>query len=216
MVKAEDIIKETKKASASSNLDSSGGSHESRGEPRGTLCPSLVVPTGMDFVFAVPLVISQPRQEIDFNIVDTKGGPLCHVVVSERGERNSPYCGIFLQALSRMPLAVVYTEHMHVGTGPVSFCRPEGNLYGILKHDGMDSYTLKLTSGKNLLEFRGDFCGKVISVNNAFGECICVTERCVVNSAPHYKVRISPSVDAGLVICGLLAIDKLEGKNSKD
>lgn len=39
-----------------------------------------------------------------------------------------------------------------------------------------------------------------------FGECNVAR----FDSEPHYRVRIAPHIDAGLVLCGLLALDKLE------
>jgi len=182
------------------------------------LCPSLVVPSGMEFVFAVREELDSTRQELNFNIVDLKGAPLSRVVVSEKGQVNSAGCGIFLQTLTRMPLAMVDMQAFHEGASKSPLiCRPNGEVFGQLKHDESGKYLLKNKAGKGLLIFHGDFSEKAVNVMNTVGKLVCATERCVVDfdSAPHYQVRIAPYVDAGLVICGLLTIDKLEAKNER-
>lgn len=171
------------------------------------LCPSLVVPRGMDLVFAIRAALNQQRQELDFNILDLQGAPLCRVVVAEKGERKAPCCGIFLQTLTSMPLAVVNTEQVYAGTGPPSICRPNGSLFGVLKHNGSTGYTLKHTSGRRLLEFSGDFRRKSVTASDMSGLRVCVTEP----DDHGYQIRIGPRVDAGMVISCLLGIDKLEG-----
>jgi len=190
------------RASITSSADS-----KNKDKEQPLLCPSLVVPKGMDLVFAISSTLNQQRQELDFDILDLQGAPLCRVVVAERGERKAPCCGIFLQTLTRMPLAVVNTEQVYAGTGPPSLCRPNGSLFGVLKHDGSSGYTLKHTSGRRLLEFSGDFRRKSVTAVDSSGIRICVTE-----PTDHgYQIRIGPRVDAGMVISCLLGIDKLEG-----
>lgn len=182
------------------------------------LCPSLVVPSGMEFVFAVREDLDATRQELNFNIVDLKGAPLSRVVVSEKGDVNAAGCGIFLQTLTRMPLAMVDMKAVHEkqNKSPL-ICRPNGEVFGQLKYDESGKYLLKNKAGKGLLIFHGDFSEKAVNVMNTVGKLVCATERCVVDfdSSPHYQVRIAPYVDAGLVICGLLCIDKLEPKNER-
>jgi hypothetical protein len=182
------------------------------------LCPSLVVPSGMEFVFAVREDLTTTRQELNFNIVDLKGAPLSRIVVSEKGDVNAAGCGIFLQTLTRMPLAMVDMKAVHEKQSKSPFiCRPNGEVFGQIKYDESGKYLLKNKAGKGLLIFHGDFSEKAVNVMNTVGKLVCATERCVVDfdSSPHYQVRIAPYVDAGLVICGLLCIDKLEPKNER-
>lgn len=195
------------RASAGGSSSAASSDKNSKDKEQPLLCPSLVVPKGMDLVFAIRSALNQQRQEIDFDILDLQGAPLCRVVVAERGERKAPCCGIFLQTLTRMPLAVVNTEQVYAGTGPPSLCRPNGSLFGVLKHDGSAGYTLKHTSGRRLLEFSGDFHRKTVTAVDSSGVRICVTEP-ISNG---YQIRIGPRVDAGMVISCLLGIDKLEG-----
>merc|ERR1719421_487568 len=121
-----------------------------------------------------------------------------------------------------MPLAMVNTEAVHksihaVGDRYPIVCRPNGETFGVLKQDDGGKYYLKSKEGKKLLVFQGEFRQKAVNVMNTPGKLICSTERCVVDfdAAPHYQVRVAPHVDAGLVICCLLAIDKLESGGSE-
>jgi len=52
-----------------------------------------------------------------------------------------------------------------------------------------------------------------MNVVSPSGQLVCDTARCIVDfdSSPHYQVRVAPGADAGLVLCGVLAIDKIEG-----
>jgi len=175
------------------------------------LCPSLVVPSGMELVFAVSEVVSADKQQIAFHIVDLQGQPLSRVVIDEFGSR----CGIFLHSLDDRPLAWVRTAHLYEkGGGLPEICWPSGEVYGtIAKEDPVPHkrYMLRDTSGQRLLTFNGNFQEKAINVVNASGRLVCDTERCAAprGDAPYYQVRVAPSVDAGLILCGLLAIDKL-------
>lgn len=181
------------------------------------LCPSLVVPNGSEFVFAIKEVVKLQRQEQFFNVVDLKGLPLSRVVISEQGG----HPGILLQTLLKQNLAFVSTEHAFVSTGgpggdsvSLDICRPNGEVFGSLQREGSSGrYVLKQKGGnRKILTFHGDFQEHAVNVLNAQGQLISCTERCTVDfdTANYYQVRVAPNVDAGLVICGLLSIDKLE------
>lgn len=177
------------------------------------LCPALLVPAGMEFIFAMPEAVEAGRQDAQFDVIDLKGTPLSRVVVSENTGKKR---GIFLQTLTRQPLAEVQTEHLYVQPSRTPYiCWPSGEQYGYLKRDtATGRYKLKHHTGRKLLTFHGDFHEKAVNVVNSAGKLVCATERCILDfdSRPHYQVRVAPHVDAGLVICSLLAIDKLEGR----
>jgi hypothetical protein len=190
---------------------------ESQTTGQDSLCPSLVVPSGTEFVFAVQEVVTPERQEISFNIVDLKGTPLSRVILSESRSATQPK--IMLQTMANAPLASVDTLEWHQGTTePLSICRANGALFGrIQKEPSSGRYVIRHRAGRKLLTFHGDFHEKAINVMSCItGQLVGASEKCVVdfNSASHYQVRVAPSTDAGLVICGLLAIDKLEGSRS--
>jgi len=192
------------------------------------LCPDLVVPERMEFVFAVREALNTARQQISFSIVDLKGQPLSHIIVNESGQQ----CGIHLQMLDGTPLAWVRTESLyerpsrclaagrareleHFSTS-LEICRPSGELFCLVSRDeGIPCYRyiLRSKAGQRLYTYYGNFCQKAVNVTNASGQLVCTSERCLMDfdTAPHYQVRVAPQTDAGLLLCGLLSIDKLEG-----
>jgi len=58
-----------------------------------------------------------------------------------------------------------------------------------------------------------DFRKKTVNVMTPGRQLVCTSEHCPVGfeTGPHYQVRVAPHTDAGLMLCGLLALDKLEG-----
>jgi len=175
------------------------------------------VPSGTEFVFAVQEAITPDRQELSFNIVDLKGTPLSKVVLSE--SRSTPTPKILVQTMNNAPLCSVDTCEWHQGTNePISICRANGALFGrIQKEPSSGRYVIRHRGGRKLLTFHGDFHEKAVNVmSSVTGQLVGASEKCVVdfNSASHYQVRVAPNTDAGLVICGLLSIDKLEGSRS--
>jgi len=176
------------------------------------LCPCLVVPDGMELVFAVRDLLTRKRQQVSFSVVDLEGTPLSHVIVNEVG----PQCGIHLQMLDRTPLAWVRTEAVHERGGLPEICFPSGEVFcTVAREDAVltGRYTLRGTAGQLLYTFHGDFREKALNVVSSSGRLVCDTERCELgyDSSPHYQVRIAPFMDAGLILCGLLAVEKLEG-----
>lgn len=192
-------------------LTSPCGSPSSRDGRSRWLCPSLVVPSGMELVFAVSELIEAQKQQVSFHIVDMQGQPLSRVVVDEFGSRG----GIFLRSLDERPLAWVRTGPLYEkGAGVPQICWPSGEVYGtVAKEDPVPNkrYTLRDKSGQRIFTYNGNFQEKAINVVSASGRLVCDTERCQVpfGSTAHFQVRVAPSVDAGLILCGLLAIDKL-------
>lgn len=190
----------------------------SRGERQvEPLCPCLIVPDGMEFVFAVPEALTAGRQQTTFSIVDLTGQPLSFVAVSESAG-GWPSSGIYLQMLDKTLLAWVSTKLLHdVGSLPY-ISRANGEAYAsFFAEEGQRgrSYILKDGSGNLLYNFLGDFREKSIKVVDRSGQLVCTSERSLFHfdMAPHYQVRVGPLTDAGLILCGLLAIDKIEGSN---
>mmetsp|Transcript_21253 Transcript_21253/g.26215 ORF Transcript_21253/g.26215 Transcript_21253/m.26215 type:complete len:172 (+) Transcript_21253:1-516(+) len=167
----------------------------------------------MELVFAVSELITAEKQQVSFHIVDLQGQPLSRVVVDEFGSRG----GIFLRSLDDRPLAWVKTASLYESQGGATpqICWPSGEVYGsIAKEEPVPNkrYTLRDKAGQRIFTYNGNFQEKAINVVSASGRLVCDTERCVaatLGNTPHFQVRVAPSVDAGLVLCGLLAIDKL-------
>jgi len=176
------------------------------------LCPCLVVPEGMELVFAVRDLLSGEKQQLSFSVVDLEGQPLSHVIVNEVG----PHCGILIQMLDQTPLAWVRTKAVHDCRGMPEICYPSGEVFcTVAREEAVPTsrYTLRDTSGQRLYTFHGDFKEKAVNVVSPSGRLICDTERCELGSdgTPHFQVRVAPGIDAGLVLCGLLAVEKIEG-----
>lgn len=177
-----------------------------------TLCPCLVVPDGMEFVFAVREVLTDERQELSFSVVDLEGSPLSHIIVNESG--SGPQCGIFLQMLDREPLASVRTDMLFERAGRLpEILLPSGEVFCAMERDGSREYVLRDQRKQRLLRLQGNFRDKAVKVINASGQLVALSERCVIafDGGSHYQVRVAPHADAGLVLCSLLAVDKIEG-----
>lgn len=215
--------------SSDRHLMAGPGSGGSRGAPtqqdlkpgavEDALCPSLLVPSGSEFVFVIKEVIGAGRQEEAFNVVDMKGVALTRVVVSETG----PHPGILLQTLrEKKPLCFVNTMRCFESDPKrrsLEICRPTGEVFGTMARDGSGGrYGIWHANTRlKLLTFHGDFRDHAINVVNGQNQLICATEKCTVefDSAPCVQVRVAPDVDAGLVMCGLFGIDKLEGRERR-
>lgn len=183
------------------------------------LCPCLVVPAGLELNFAVREIVGQGRQLTSFPIVELSGKPLSNIIVDEAG----PVCGITLQQLNGVSLAYVRTTPVHEPAGGLpEICWPSGQRFCMLvrgrrpsqvKLDYDGSYELRDLGGQLLFVAFGDFREKAVNIVNPAGVPVCATERCVVDGddQSYYQVRVASCVDAGLMLCALLALDKVEG-----
>ncbi|CAE7511212.1 LMF2 [Symbiodinium pilosum] len=181
-------------------------------EEEDTLCPCLVVPEGMEFVFAVREVLADQRQELSFSVVDLEGSPLSHIIVNESG--SGPQCGIFLQMLDREPLASIRTDMFFEKPRRLpEICLPSGEVFCSLERDGSREYVLRDQHQQKLLRLQGNFRDKAVKVISKSGQLVALSERCIIDldGGTHYQVRVAPQTDAGLVLCSLLAVDKIEG-----
>ncbi|CAE8720107.1 unnamed protein product, partial [Polarella glacialis] len=180
-----------------------------------SLCPSLVVPDGMEFVFAVREVLTSARKQLSFSVVDLSGQPLSHVIINEFGSK----CGIHLQMLDSTPLSWVRTSDLFDRPrGCPTICRASGEVFGTLVKEGSaqgGTYFIRGKSGQRLLSFEGNFREKKVDVIDCSGQLVGACERCAMDfdASPHYQVRVAPQTDAGLVLCGLLAIEKMQGES---
>jgi len=195
-------------------------------QPMKHLCPCLVVPEGVELVCAMCDILTRGRQELSFSIVDMKGKALSDIVVDETG----PHCGIQVRLLDGTPLAWLRTRMLYERPhGLPEICFPSGQAFCTIARSRspsaststqMDSssdeeggYELRDLSGRRLCTICGDFAEKAMNVLGPTGQLVAATERSNLpfDDRPHYQVRVAPGIDAGLVICGLLAVGKLEG-----
>jgi len=181
----------------------------------------MVVPSGADFIFAVREVLARERQQMSFSIVDAEGRPLRPRPLFVSVRELEPPCGISLQIDEHCPLAWVHTEPLHMRRGgPPEIRRPDGTVFcSVLKEEYSEAgavkarYVLRGTSGIRLCTISGDFREKAVNVADPLNRLVCATERRIINGLQYYQVRVGPRVDAGLVLCGLLAVDKIEGSS---
>jgi len=187
------------------------------------LCEELIVPQGWEFLFVLPEVLTKQPQTMSFDIMSLNGEVLSHVSVDER--RQGGECGIRVGMTDGRTLGFVRTDAVHDGhpSGMPEFCRPDGSAFGTLtREDSARSgpgYALRGGDGKPLLIFRGDFRKKRVNVLSAeSGQTVCVVERPNAEQTgtgrPEYQAKVGQRADAGLVLCGLLAIDKVEGNSA--
>merc|ERR1719265_2695099 len=54
------------------------------------LVPSLVVPRGKEFLFAIKQVVTGSRQKERFDMVDPENKPFCSVLIAENGPPSTP------------------------------------------------------------------------------------------------------------------------------
>jgi len=201
-----DAISSSEQISSSSAYRTPGGASTLPGLP---LCPLLIVPDGTRLACIVQNDVRCRKQELSFDIgaVPARGGvPLFRVRVSELGNEHP---GIYVETLSgREQLAVLSTEELWRGVErpALSISRPWGLPYGtIQKGENGEYFVVRGTS--TLLIFAGDFASHSIRVMNASENTVATTMR---TSPEEYQVHMQARTDAGLIILGLLAIDKCE------
>lgn len=185
------------------------------------LCPKLVVPHGVEFVFAVREVLTRQRQMLDFDIVDLAGNPVCRVLAREQHAEGAN-CGLQVQYINNERLAFVRTNMLYeIPEGLPEICRADGQVYCRLVRDQaalMGKYTLQTLDGEQLMVFQGDFHTRAINAITPGGVVVSSSQRCMLDVAnvpkgsTYYKVRVAQGGDIGLLLCGMLAVDKAEGR----
>lgn len=183
------------------------------------LVPSLVVPRGKEFLFAIKSVAAGGRQSERFDMVDPENKPFCSVFIAENGPPHpSPFRGLYGVLLEHAgeSLAFLSTEDWHGQGSPVCpLHRKDGELFGYLMRDRDPPRRYSIVAphtGDTLLSFHGDFREQSVNVHNGHGQLVATTERQAFAFAldRYVQVRVAPCVDASLVMLGLLGIAKME------
>jgi len=182
------------------------------------LCEELVVPEGWEIVFVLPEIITAQRQETSFDILSSQGEPISRVFVDER--RPGAECCMRVEQADGRPMGVVRTDAVHRGRGGMpQICRPDGSVFGTLSREDSartSRYALRGDDGEIILVFKGDFRSrrvKVLSASSGREKKVCVVEKArpVHDAGPRYQAKVWQGTDTSVVLCGLLAIDKVEG-----
>jgi len=115
-------------------------------------------------------------------------------------------------------IGVVRTDAVHGRRGGMpQICRPDGSVFATLSREDSarsSRYALRGTGGELLLVFRGDFRSRRVRVlSPKSGQSVCVVEKACAEHAsePRYQAKVWQGTDTSVVLCGLLAIDKVEG-----
>lgn len=164
------------------------------------LSPQLVV-LGGDLKFILPL-----DQQIDCMAVgDKNGNPLCKVIMDWpdpfRPGSSGVTATVRLLSSQDQTLATVVARSMAVIGQGLALCRSGCEIFGFVEADGMQRYHVRHRTGVQLLTLSGDFENIDIVGVNPVGSKVCWLKK--ENGV--CKGSILQHVDAGLVICALLA-----------
>lgn len=187
-------------------------------------CPKLIVPPSVEFVFAVRDVLTRHRQMLDFDVVDLGGNAVCRVVVSEQHAEEAN-CGLQVQYINREAFAFVRTNMLYdsrVALALPEICFADGRVYcRVVRAQGggpfLGKYALERSSdGESLIFFDGNFLTREINGVSPSGAIMSSSTRSLdvaKASQRHYTVRVAPGNDIGLLLCGMLAVSKVEGSS---
>lgn len=179
------------------------------------LCPQLKVPDTSKLRVVLPQRACRKRQDtiMDVCSVPQLGGkPLLRARLTECEPTAREACGIYLEALGGdRHHAFVATGDLWAqsgGTPPpkLFILRPDGRQFATMEKSPGGDYTILCKLGV-LATFSGDFLAHQTRVFSNQGWLMAQTEQ---GSESNYVVTAFPGVDAGLVLLGLLAIDKCE------
>jgi len=174
------------------------------------LCPLLIVPEGTRLACVVQNDVCRKKQDLSFNIrgMQSRGGAaLFQMRVSEHGSL-SP--GIYVETLGgKEQLAFLSTEDLWQGSArPVlSISRPWGEVYGSIQKSESGEYVVQRGKSGVMWVFSGDFLRHSVQVVTTSGHAVASV---CPGSSEEYQVYGQACTDAGLLILGLLAIDKCE------
>ncbi|CAK0878080.1 unnamed protein product [Prorocentrum cordatum] len=184
-------------------------------DPR-VLCEESVVPDGWEIIFELPDVLTAQRQEMTFHIFSAQGETISEVVVDEH--RPAGECGMRVAQMDGRLMGTVHTDAVHRRRGGMPhICRPCGAVFGTLSREdsaGASRYALRGEDCRLLFVFKGDFqCRRVSVLRADDGQKVCVVEPAPSSDLrePRYQAKVCEGTDASVVLCGLLAIDKVHG-----
>lgn len=180
------------------------------------LCPQLMVPTSSYLRVVVPELACRRRQDTFINICSVPslgGSPLFRARVSECEPAACGARGVYLETLEGdQQFAWVSTEELWSSPGKPSWSpkltimRPDGLQFATMKKNNRGDYVIMCGLGI-LAVFSGDFQAHEAHVVSSQGRLMAQIQR---GRQGCYEVTTSPDIDAGLIILGLLAIDKCE------
>mmetsp|Transcript_35652 Transcript_35652/g.56822 ORF Transcript_35652/g.56822 Transcript_35652/m.56822 type:complete len:455 (+) Transcript_35652:63-1427(+) len=170
-------------------------------------CPELIVPQHCECILVVPL---DRDQHSSFQVTDCNGSCVLRVVpqaptagrlwratiTSSTGELLAQCCEASYQASNR------YAPEFHL-------LQAGGQLWAKLLHSpNQERYVLNFVNG-GVLHFWGNFEERVVNITNETNQLLATTEIGAADFDPngrYYRLRVAPTADVGLAVCGLLCI----------
>jgi hypothetical protein len=179
------------------------------------LCPQLVVPDRSKLQCVLQDKVHFKRQNACVNVcsVAARGGtPLFQARINEVDVAASSAVGIYLETL-RGEEKFAFLSTQEVWNCPekrqpsMDIMRASGSKYASMAKNDVGAYSVT-SGGSPLMTFSGSFSKHDIRVSDGNGQTLA--EVSPGSTEGTYEVVVFPNVDAGLIILGLLAINKTE------
>jgi len=216
-VPSSDVISNTTSRVSSGTRSSMYGTvpvGPSRPTPAAWLCPQLMVPSGSQLHCAMRSTVSCARQDLVVQVcsgAELGSAPLFEVRVVDGGPGNSSEAGIFLQTPGgEWKLASLSTREVWerpTGREPeLEILKASGKRFGTLTKSPTGTYIIASKFG-TVAFFDDHLATPRSQVQDGFGATLAEV---VTTSDGIYNVTVNPNIDAGLIILGLFAIDKMK------
>lgn len=182
-------------------------------------CPELMVPHDCECVLVIPV-----GTNLDFPISDASG----NVVLCARAgaaspvgaePRDMPLVALTLTSVDGRPLALVCS--LGDASGAFHLLRSDGACFAglVFVETGRYQLTVLRSAGAPLtMNFWGSFADHAVNVTEVGRGLLATTELCHVDFDPvgeYYRLRVAPATDVALVLCGLLAVDRLAASGGR-
>lgn len=187
-----------------------------------TLCSALLVQQQGGVTIAIDGVITNQRQEEAFEVMKMaqQNEVIVHIMASEAGEDR----GVLIETVLQFPVAFIDTSnalgHNGLGHRSVKICRasptwnPKAPPYAIVEAEGIHGcFAMRRScNGRVIITINKDTSGHVSNIVDHCGRLLATTElrhaTADVNRTTTI-VHIQRGVDAGLVLCAVIATAKL-------
>eukprot|EP00746_Dinoflagellata_sp_MGD_P165612 gnl/MRDRNA2_/MRDRNA2_94988_c0_seq1.p1 gnl/MRDRNA2_/MRDRNA2_94988_c0~~gnl/MRDRNA2_/MRDRNA2_94988_c0_seq1.p1 ORF type:complete len:334 (+),score=61.69 gnl/MRDRNA2_/MRDRNA2_94988_c0_seq1:71-1072(+) len=165
------------------------------------LTPMLVVPEGKLFLFRIPAVLHRGREKRSFDVLDCHNEAVCHVSVDElQPDQSASIC--LRTIVEDKLLAFVRTEQDEEQSCQI--CTSDGTVFAkIISRHGR--YIVQKDK-EILLICYGDFSNHHVRMLDSNNRKVAMTQP----DAEGFTGSVMSGEDVGLVLCTLLAIEKLE------
>lgn len=171
------------------------------------LCPQLVV-REPDLGFRLPL----DSLESTMQVTDLQGRVRCRVVMDFAPKAKGVAATAWLQNAKGSTLASIVARSPSIPGQGLALCRASSahpEIFGFVEPEGEQRYHVRHRTGVHLLTLKGDFDTLDIEGINPVGLTVCSFKRVRLlgegGAVFQCNGRVLQYVDAGLVICSLLA-----------